>query len=95
MCGGGHKVIGTCGSYFGEVVVPVEDHPRFPRPPLQDAPRQSRQTEDHDDVDQGHEERVVEVLARAERWDSRLVSGIQTVTPTTHRQSLTFISHLL
>lgn len=75
-------VIGTCGSYFGEVVVPAEDHPRFSRPPLQDAPRQSRQQEDHDDVDQGHEERVMEVLARAERWDSGLVSGIQTVPGT-------------
>lgn len=59
-------MIVTCGRYFGEVDIPVEDHPRFSRPPLQDAPRQGRQPEDHDDVDQGHEERVVEVLVG--RW---------------------------
>lgn len=55
-------MIGTRGRYFGEVIFPAEDHTRFSRPPLEDAPRQSGQPEDEDDVDQGHEERVVEVL---------------------------------
>lgn len=66
------KVIGTCRGYFGEVVFPAEDHPRFSCPPLQDVPRQSRQPEDEDDVDQGHEEWVVEVLVWGERWVSWL-----------------------
>lgn len=72
------KVIGTCGSHFGEVVFPAEDHPRFSRPPLQDAPRQSRQPEDEDDVDQGHEERVVEVLVRGRGGTVGNLSGIVT-----------------
>lgn len=80
-------MICTCRSYFGEVVFPAEDHPCFSRPPLQDTPRQSRQTEDEDDVDQGHEERVVEVLVWGQSWDSwllkwrwRLTEDTETVT---------------
>lgn len=57
----------TCGSYFGEVILPVQDHARFARPPVQDASGQRRQPEDHDDVDQRHEEGIVEVLARERR----------------------------
>lgn len=61
----------TCGSHFVEVICPVENDARFPRPALHGTPCQSRQAEDDGEVNQGHEEGVVEALRQTDRQDQR------------------------
>lgn len=50
-----------------EVICPVENDARFPRPALHGAACQSRQAEDDGEMNQGHEEGVVEALRQTDR----------------------------
>lgn len=62
MCLFAFRSILTCGSDFAEVICPAQNDARLARPALEDPSRQGRKPEDHGDVNQRHEEGVVEVL---------------------------------